>query len=109
MAIPFGRHSLAIVSALLLAGCLGAVDPRQPEARLRNATDVTVEVYLETDAVSRLVNTVAPGNEGSARVSFGESGCQTNPLVARTTSGVEVDRHEGICVDEVWVIDGEAP
>ena len=81
--------------------------PAQPEARLQNATDATVEVYLETDDFSTLVNTIDPGEEGSARVSFGESGCQTNPLVARTTDGVEVDRHEGICVDEVWVIDGD--
>lgn len=96
-----------LTATLLLAGCIGAVDPRQPEARLQNATDATVEVYLETDDFSTLVNTIDPGEEGSARVSFGESGCQTNPLVARTTDGVEVDRHEGICVDEVWVIDGD--
>lgn len=100
--------TLVLGTSLLLAGCIGAIDPRQPEARLQNATEATVEVYLETDDFATLVNTIAPGEEGPARVSFGESGCQTNPLVARTTNGVEVDRHDGICIDEVWVIDGES-
>lgn len=95
---------VAVLVAVLLGGCMhqyGQV------LNVRNDTGEQLRLSIETGAGDIERGDLDPGVEGDVSVPAGgpASDCWMSPWVARTETGVEVDRMEPpICPGDTWVI-----
>lgn len=105
------RHSrtgigalVAPVLAVLFAGCtLPGTVPFQVAAVV-NQTDSEVVVFGAYPTGQTSIVQFEPGESDSTDFS-GPDGCAPAPLIARTASGLEVDRlDEPFCVGDRWEI-----
>lgn len=107
------RVVACVVVAALLGGCAnvltGLIGGMSLPPRVDNRLDVDVELVLLEDDGETLLATLPSGRTldlgGTAGIQLGPEVCTKVVLVARSSDGVEVDRHEpGLCADEIWEI-----